>query len=148
MRSVTLWAAWTLLAAAITPSLGQSSWRAVVPCNGGYQGYESGTIVAVMPPDVPAPVGGLVAPGGGTDALVIGDTEGRTPGAYGFFVSCNLAGYIGPADTVSSAQLVLTPSSTYGVDPLSRQWTSNAGPGPAQLLVDMVRAHWCIVQHV
>jgi hypothetical protein len=59
-----------------------------VYCPGGYRGFEAGYIVAVMPPDVARPEGGLTQPATGLNGLVLGDTVGRTPGAYGFFVSC------------------------------------------------------------
>ena len=97
---------------------------------------ETGTIVAVMPPDVPSPVGGLAHAGA---SLQLGCTQGRTPGAYGIVVSCNLAGYVGPHDVISSAQLVLTQSGLVGTDPLSSHWSSSLGNGPAQLISDMVR---------
>ena len=51
---------------------------------------EQGIIVGLMPPDAPVPTGGYAIPGGGSDALMLGDTVGRTPGAYGSFVSCSL----------------------------------------------------------
>ena len=109
-----------------------------VPCNGGYRGVESGTLVAVMPPDVPSPTGGLASPGVGTNGLILGDTHGRTPGSYGFFIACDVQGYLGPTDVVSSATIVLTQGGSAGIDPLGPDWTSSAGPGPAKLAVDMV----------
>ena len=144
-----------------------------LPCDGGYQGLQTGTIVAVMPPDVPSPTGGLTQPGmtlrraavgsvgvyqtkdaaphvrcrcccwcaagGGANALVLGDTVGRTPGAYGFVVSCPMDGYLNPKAVVQSGTLVLHQSAAFGINPLSNQWTSSVGPGPAQVLFTMVR---------
>ena len=81
--------------------------------------------------------GGLVQPGTGNNGLILGDTVGRTPGAYGFVVSCDLTGYLGPADTVLGATLVLNRGVSQGINPLSSDWTSSAGPGPAKLNVDM-----------
>ena len=106
---------------------------------------ETGTIVAVMPPDVPSPVGGLAHAGA---SLQLGCTQGRTPGAYGIVVSCNLAGYVGPHDVMSSAQLVLTQSGLVGTDPLSSHWSSSLGNGPAQLISDMVRCSRAHVTHM
>ena len=67
--------------------------------------------------------------------------QGRTPGAYGFLISCNLTGYIGPNDVINAAQLVLTQSNLVGTDPLSDAWTSSAGAGPAKMVLDMVRVN-------
>ena len=113
-----------------------------VPCNGGYRGVESGTLVAVMPPDVPSPTGGLASPGVGTNGLILGDTHGRTPGSYGFFIACDVQGYLGPTDVVSSATIVLTQGGSIGIDPLGPGWNSSAGLGPAKLLVEMVSGRW------
>ena len=51
---------------------------------------ESGVIVGLMPPDAPVPTGGYATPALGRDGLRIGDTVGRTPGAYSSFISCHL----------------------------------------------------------
>ena len=91
-----------------------------------------------MPPDKPVPTGGLVQAGTGINGLILGDTVGRTPGAYGFIVSCDLTGYVGPEDTISAANLLLTRGISQGINPLGSKWTSNIGPGPAVLNVDMV----------
>jgi hypothetical protein len=74
----------------------------------------------------------------GSDGLMLGDTVGRTPGAYGFIVSCDLTGYVGPADVISGARLIMTKSGQQGINPLGGTWTSNAGPGPAKVLFSMV----------
>ena len=121
-----------------------------VPCSSGFMGFESGTIVARMPPDgVVTPTGALATPGAGNNGLVLGDTVGATSGAHGFIVSCSLRGYLGPNDVVSSAVIVLTHGVISGVDPLSSAWVSRAGKGPAQLHVDMVNAwgaaRWALV---
>ena len=100
---------------------------------------ETGFIVSVMPPDVRSPVGGMVNAGIGTHGLKLGCTQGRTPGAYGFVVSCDLTGYVGARDVVASARLVLTQSGLIGIDPLSNKWSSSVGPGPAKMQLDMVR---------
>ncbi len=112
-------------------------------CTGGYQSAECGTLVAVMPPDVPVPTGGLANPSESDDFLILGDTVGRTPGAYGFVVSCNLVGVLGEDDVVSSASLILSRGGAKGVDPLSEAWESTAGPGPASVLLDMVCTQLC-----
>jgi hypothetical protein len=96
----------------------------VVPCNGGFMGLESGFIVAVMPPDRASPEGGQVAPGGN---LVLGDTVGRTPGAYGFFVSCDLTGYVGPADRINAGVFVAKRSGGTGMSPFSPDWKTPKG---------------------
>jgi hypothetical protein len=80
----------------------------------------------------------LTGAGLGNDGLVLGDTVGRTPGAYGFIVSCDLTGYVGSLDVISSASLVVTRSRSQGINPLGRSWTSNAGPGPAKVLFSAV----------
>ena len=77
--------------------------------------------------------------GKGVNGLTLGDTIGRTPGAYGFIVSCNLPGYIHPADVISAAKLVMFRSSNIGINPLSNDWTSDAGVGPAKIQFSMVR---------
>ena len=46
-------------------------------------GAETGMIVALMPPDAPTPTGGYCIPAMATDGLLLGDTVGATPGAYG-----------------------------------------------------------------
>ena len=92
-----------------------------------------------MPPDAVTPTGSYGNPGIARDGLRIGDTVGRTPGAYGSFISCDLRGYVGPADVIASAKLVLTVSSVTGINPLTMNWTSDAGVGPAKLRYDMVR---------
>jgi hypothetical protein len=74
-----------------------------------------------------------------SDGLTLGDTVGRTPGAYGFIVSCDLTGYVGPSDVINSAKLIMTKSASQGINPLGPLWTSNAGPGPAKVLFSMVR---------
>jgi hypothetical protein len=74
-----------------------------------------------------------------SNGLILGDTVGRTPGAYGFIVSCDLTGYVGPTETISAASLVVTRSKNQGINPLGNAWTSNAGPGPAKVLFSMVR---------
>ncbi len=121
-------------------------------------GQESGYLVATMPPDSPRPMGGLAIPGLGKDGFRLGDTVGRTPGAYGFIVSCNSIGYLGPRDVINDAQLMLTVSGIKGINPLSSRWTSDAGSGPARLQTDMVGhshssctlllASSCVSQHV
>ncbi len=93
-----------------------------------------------MPPDVRSPEGGLTLSGTGLNGLVLGDTVGRTPGAYGFFVGCNIEGFVGKSETILKAQLVLQRGWSNGINPLSNNWSSNAGQGPAQMIVDLVRA--------
>ncbi len=85
--------------------------------------------------------------GNGIDGLVLGDTEGRTPGAYGFIVSCDLAGYVGPLDSIMSATIMLTRSSLFGTNPLARAWTSNRGVGSVWR-VCIARAWRACVWHV
>ena len=148
-----------------------------LPCTGGFKGQESGTIIAVMPPDVPTPQGGLTKSGkgvlrscmcmfplgekgwwglhrkrthvstsaeltwagGGYNGLLLGDTVGRTPGSYGFIVSCPLTGLLNPKATVYSATLVLKLSDRSGISPLGPGWTTpTKGAGPATLEVAMV----------
>ena len=133
---------WTLVMAFLLYAVCVRADSVAVPCNGGYLGMESGTIVAVMPPDVPKPTGGLASPGVGTNGLILGDTFGRTPGSYGFFIACDVQGYLGPQDIVSSAMLVLTQGGSIGIDPLGPGWNSSAGLGPAKLLVEMVSGRW------
>jgi hypothetical protein len=60
-------------------------------------------------------------------------------GAYAWFVSCSLEGIIGNDDVIHSAMLVLTLKVTNGINPLGPRWKSDAGPGPAVLVLDMVR---------
>jgi hypothetical protein len=95
--------------------------------------------VSTMPPDGKVPLGGLAIPGGGDNGLRIGDTVGRTPGAYSFIVSCSLEGYVGPDDTITTAQLQMRQSSLQGINPLSPRWTSDAGPGPIKISADLVK---------
>ena len=64
---------------------------------------------------------------------------GRTPGAYGFVVSCSLQGYVAPSDIVLSSMLVLTRNGGTTLTPLSSSWTYPGGRGPARLQTDMVR---------
>jgi hypothetical protein len=78
-------------------------------------------------------------PGGGVDGLVLGDTVGRTPGSYGFVVSCPLTGLLHPSAKVVSAKFILVRSSSIGVNPLGPNWVSKDGTGPAKLLFSMVR---------
>ena len=105
-------------------------------------------IVALMPPDAPSPSGGYATPGWGIDGLRIGDTVGRTPGAYGVFLSCYLTGYVGDSDVIHGATLSLTVSSILGINPLGPAWKSHAGLGPATLLFDMVKLCGCMGKRV
>lgn len=100
---------------------------------------ETGTIVATMPPDVPSPTGGYVIPGRANQGLVLGDTVGRTPGAYGFVVSCDMQGYVRSDATVISGRLVLVRNKGTSLHPLSSRWTYPGGSGPAALQLDMAR---------
>ncbi len=43
--------------------------------------------------------------GGSNEGLMLGDTVGRSPGAYGFVVSCDLSG-LGAGDVILGAKLV------------------------------------------
>jgi hypothetical protein len=65
--------------------------------------------------------------------------EGRTPGAYGFFVSCSLVGYVDSGAIINDARIVMTRKSSQGINPLGPAWTSDAGAGPAVMEVAMVR---------
>jgi hypothetical protein len=56
--------------------------QVVATCNGGYKGMETGYVVAIMPPDSAYPEGKLTGPGRGKNGLILGDTVGRTPGAF------------------------------------------------------------------
>ncbi len=96
-------------------------------------------MVAVMPPDRESPEGGLFQAGLGPGGLAIGDTVGRTPGAFGFIVSCDLTGYVGRADTVFAGTLTLTRSGGSGMSPFSGGWKSSRGTGPAELVFEMAR---------
>ncbi len=119
---------------------GQDTRTVSMRCTGGFRGYETGYLVAVMPPDVPFPEGGLSQPGLAENGLVLGDTVGRTPGAFGFIVSCHTQGYLAPDDVVVSASLSLYVSDVNNINPLSDAWAvPDMEPGPAILVVDMVR---------
>ncbi len=48
-------------------------------------------------------------------------------------------GVLGPRDTVLSATLVVVRKELRNINPLSSNWTSDAGPGPAKVVLDMVR---------
>ena len=65
---------------------------------------------------------------------------GRTPGAYGFVVSCNLQGFVPATATVMAAKLVLTKNKCTSLTPLSAKWSYPGGKGPATLQLDMVCA--------
>ena len=93
----------------------------------------------------PSPMSLPVRPTGvGVDGLVLGDTVGRTPGAYGFVISCPLTGYLNPTAQILSARLVIYRSSSMGINPLGNSWVSAAGPGPAKVLFSMVRRGRCV----
>ena len=94
-----------------------------------------------MPPDGKVALGALAVPGLSKDGLRLGDTVGRTPGAYSFIISCNLEGYVAPGSTITAGTLVLTQSSLTGINPLGPGWTSDAGRGPTKVVADMVRCH-------
>ncbi len=66
--------------------------------------------------------------------------QGRTPGSYAWFVSCDLEGYITDGENIVEGTLMLTRMSSIGINPLGSQWTSDAGPGPAVLELDYVRS--------
>jgi hypothetical protein len=90
-----------------------------------------------MPPDSARPTGAYALP---AKELVLGDTQGRTPGSYCWIVSCYLTRVVGPQETIVDARLVLTRLENKGINFFSDAWTSDAGPGPAVLEMDMVRA--------
>jgi hypothetical protein len=69
---------------------------------------------------------------------MLGDTVGRTPGAYGFIVSCRLGAYVTPDDLVMTAKLVLQRNGGTKLHPLSQDWWFPGGSGPAALQLDMV----------
>jgi hypothetical protein len=69
---------------------------------------------------------------------MLGDTVGRTPGAFGFIVSCSLEDYIASDDIILASTLVLTRNGGTELHPLSKAWKYPTGTGPATLLTDMV----------
>ena len=79
-----------------------------------------------------------VIPGRAAQGLVLGDTVGRTPGAYGFIVSCSLRGYVRSDATILGGKLTLVNHIRTPLTPLSAGWTYPAGAGPAKLQLDMV----------
>ncbi len=68
------------------------------------------------------------------------DTQGRTPGAYGFIISCDFAGYVGRDDVIHGATIALHRGKGQGINPLSSAWSYPGGTGPAKLNIDMVRS--------
>jgi hypothetical protein len=79
-----------------------------------------------------------VIPGRGLQGLVLGDTVGRTPGAYGFVVSCDLLGFVAEGQQVLGASLVLTRNGGTSLHPLSKDWWYPGGKGAATLQTAMV----------
>ncbi len=63
---------------------------------------------------------------------------GRTPGAYGFVVSCDTTGYVGPDEVVTASMFVLNRDKGTALTPLSPKWWFPGGTGPATLEMDMV----------
>ncbi len=57
-------AAVALVLALVVPAVLAAPRTVVVDCPGGVNGFESGYVVAVMPPDVVKPTGGLTQPAG------------------------------------------------------------------------------------
>jgi hypothetical protein len=69
----------------------------------------------------------VVCAGLGTDGLILGDTVGRTPGAFGFIVSCDITGYVGASETVVDGMLVVWRSGSRGMSPFSPSWNPPRG---------------------
>jgi hypothetical protein len=60
-------------------------------------------------------------------------------GAYGMFVSCNLASAVAAGEVVTGGRLILYKKERNGIDPFGAGWTSDAGPGAAKVNTALVR---------